>query len=192
MVTIREYLQKPNPALVIDTVTTQSTDQVGWEPVEEYEIFDDFNVELLQALYGDVLDHEFDAKELPTPSKLLPIEHTIRSERELEQDPLKRSIIPKVNYAIVAAYKYINKKDAGNTFMYPPATVCGTKLSSGALYLIGYSTNKASTNRLHVAKPNCRPYSEWRGRLTRPTGGSTHRLNNVYIIVSSTKQDMGS
>jgi hypothetical protein len=131
MVTIRDYLKRANPVLTINTKTTQSTDQVDWEPVEAFETYDEFNHELLVTLYGDVIDYEFDAKELPTPSKLLPIERSIRSERELEQDPLKRNIIARVNYALVAAYKYMNKKDPGNAFPYPPAMVCGTKLPRG-------------------------------------------------------------
>jgi hypothetical protein len=132
MVTIRDYLQKPNPVLAIATLTTQSTDQITWEPVEGFETYNEFTIALLDALYGDVIDHEFDAKDLPTPSKLLPIERSIRSERELELDPLKRNIMERVNFAIIAAYKYMNKKDPGNAFVYPPAMVCGTKLPRGA------------------------------------------------------------
>jgi hypothetical protein len=100
MVTIKEYLQKPNPALQILASTSQSTNSEFWEPIEEFELFDDFNYETLKNLYGDVLKHDFDAKLLPTPNKLLAVETKIYSERELEQDPLKRYIIAKANYSV--------------------------------------------------------------------------------------------
>jgi hypothetical protein len=45
---------------------------------------------------------------------------------------IRQNIMERVNYAIIAAYKYVNKKDPGNAFLYPPAMVCGTKLPCGA------------------------------------------------------------
>jgi hypothetical protein len=131
MVTIKEYLQKPNPALQILASTSQSTNSEFWEPIEEFELFDDFNYETLKNLYGDVLKHDFDAKLLPTPNKLLAVETKIYSERELEQDPLKRYIIAKANYSVKCAYNYLDRKEPNNDFKDPPAIVCGTKEPSG-------------------------------------------------------------
>jgi hypothetical protein len=127
MVTIKEYLQQPNPVLHIKASTTQSTDSSQWEPIEGFEKFTEFTWETCNGLYRDVLEHNFDTEELPTPNELLPVETEIFSERELEQDPLKRNIIAKVNYALKAAYKYMKEKDRNTEFENTPTIVCGTK-----------------------------------------------------------------
>ncbi|KAH8724052.1 hypothetical protein GQ44DRAFT_728040 [Phaeosphaeriaceae sp. PMI808] len=102
-----------------------------WEPVEGFEIFTELTLETFERLYGDVIEHKFEAKDLPIPHKLLPIEKEIWSERELEQDPLKRHILPKVNSVWIVAYKYVKTKNHSKEFDYPPAIVCGTKEPSG-------------------------------------------------------------
>jgi hypothetical protein len=133
MPTIKDYLQKPNPVLRIQASTTHSTDSPQWEPIEGFGEFKEFTYETCKGLYGDLLKYDFDAKELPTPNRLLPVETEIFSERELEQDPLKRHIIAKVNYALRAAYKYLKGKDRSGSaeFEDTPTIVCGTKEPSG-------------------------------------------------------------
>jgi hypothetical protein len=114
IVTIREYLQRENPDLTIITTTTQSTGNVHWEPIEGFKPFAEFTWNTFEALYTNVLDHKLDAEKLPIPNKLLRIKKQICSERELEQDPLKRIILAKVNYALKAAYGYLKTKDKSN------------------------------------------------------------------------------
>jgi hypothetical protein len=121
MPTPRAYLSSPNPDLNIKTLTTSSTNQYDWEPVEGYELWDDFNYATLMGSYGDFLDRDHNAEVLPSVDELLPIEKEIWSERELEQDPLKRDVLAKVNFTIIAAYRYLKFKED------PPTIVCGTK-----------------------------------------------------------------
>ncbi|KAI4941954.1 hypothetical protein J4E91_010504 [Alternaria rosae] len=120
MPTIREYLQGLNPELSIRASTTQSTYSDYWEPVEDFEPFAEFNHANFESLYGDLLDAKFEKKDLPEPEELLPIERTIFSERELDQDPVKRWILLKVNYAIIAAYTCFRKMDHDKQFDIPP------------------------------------------------------------------------
>jgi hypothetical protein len=133
MVTIKEYLQKPNPTIHIMATTTQSTDSVRWEPVEGFERFEEFNINTCESLYADVLGHNFDSKDLPTINKLLPAEQVIYSERELESYPLIRNALARSNYAVQAAYKYLNTKDSNKGFTQPPLITCGTKELSGGV-----------------------------------------------------------
>jgi hypothetical protein len=147
MPTIREYLQGYNPELSIRATTAQSTYSDHWESVEGFEQFTDFNNDNLESLYGDVLDAKFEKKDLPEPNELLPIERTIFSERELDQDPVKRSILLKVNYALIAGYAYLTRKDHSKEFKYYPTIVCGTKEPSGGPVpdWLGYQTGMKET-----------------------------------------------
>lgn len=71
-------------------------------------------------MYGDILDYKFSDSMLPLVNKLTEIEKNIFLERELEQDPLKRIVFAKVNFALVAACKSLHWESRIFDFSNPP------------------------------------------------------------------------